>query len=221
MASLYVDLRKSTTHRRHCSSSAFLSPSLSLSLSPCTSRRRRRRRGRRRRRWFVPFVRWFVRCNILDRRLRRERREERRGRAVSNNRTSCPDSTNPSHRHPSFFLPFIRPSTPPLFLPSISNGEKEREREAGVTHRLWILMTRAMNSDRAKGAVNPPCFSPTLVSPIILSLSLEPTLLPPPRFSPSSPQSFSSNRSHSRAPSFARSFNNIFPPGRGCLLRIS
>lgn len=33
-------------------------------------------------------------------------------------------------------------------------------------------MTRAMNSDRAKGAVNPPCFSPTLVSPIILSLCL-------------------------------------------------
>lgn len=51
--------------------------------------------------------------------------------------------------------------------------DRGRESERGVTHRLWILMTRAMNSDRAKGgtaAVNPPFF-PSLVFGIHSSLS--------------------------------------------------
>jgi len=51
-------------------------------------------------------------------------------------------------------------------------GEGRRSKR-GVTHRLWILMTRAMNSDRAKGgtrsAVNPPFF-PSLVFGIHVTL---------------------------------------------------
>lgn len=166
MASLYVDLRKSTTHRRHCSSSAFVLSSR-VHRQPAT----------------------VVRCSILGQPPAAERR------SAWNNRTRCPDSTPstllfpsnltyPSSFPPPFFLPFIRPSAClpaclpaclsvrssvlPSFLRSFHRlrrhdvARQEKEREPGVTHRLWILMTRAMNSDRAKGgssAVNPLCFS--------------------------------------------------------------
>ena len=188
VASLYVDLRKSTTHRRHhCSSSAFVLSSR-VHRQPAT----------------------VVRCSsrssssssssILDQPPTRteevEEEEEEEEEECLEQPNQVPrlnpqsglllfpsNLTHCSSLPPPFFLPFIRPSAClPLSAKPVRSSfdvaggkEGEREERPRVTHRLWILMTRAMNSDRAKGgssAVNPLCASLSLSLSLSFSLSL-------------------------------------------------
>lgn len=196
VASLYVDLRKSTTHP----------PDSAVRPRPSSSSR-------------VTTVNQppsFAAASWTS------HREHWRW-SGSNNRTRCPRTPTPFLRL-SIFAPYPLPrlssfrSSTSLAASRLSvlfhrfsprTGKRGRG-VRGVTHRLWILMTRAMNSDRAKGgssAVNPLVLLSSLVfSEPFQSILFHLSVL---RFSP--PRVHLSSRLPRLRSLRTRSFNNISP----------